>query len=555
MPAPATTVLSAPSPRPRRRCRPALAGLALAAVVAAAAAQAPAAGDDFEHRIEPGDTLIGLHGRLMRPQADWRVVQRLNRIADPRRLRPGSTLRIPQALLREEPVSAEVLHSHGEVFVGRPGLPRAPLAAAALLRAGDVVTTGAQSSASVRFADGSRALLGPGGRLRVERHARRGGGSVDTQLRLDQGALETRVPPARPAPRFELRTPVANLGVRGTDFRARLDGERLLAEVLQGRVAVGGTALDAGFGTVATPVRVAPPRPLPAAPDLSALPARVERLPLQFGFAPAAGAARYRVQVFDAAAEERLLLDGLFDTPRAVWPDSPPDGRYELRVRAADADGVEGRAATLPFTLKARPEPPFQLQPRAGETLLVADVAFAWSSHPEAVNYRLQIAAQPDFAAPLLDRSDLTHTRFSAALPLGRWYWRLATVRAGGDTGPWSDAAGFERAEPPPPPPAPPVEAPTASDAGLVMRWAAAPLEGVRYQVQVARDAGFTERVLDETTAATELLLPTPEPGTYHLRVRSVVPDGRAGAFGAAQVVEVAGSRWWLWLLPLLLLL
>lgn len=551
----APTVLPATLPRRWRTGPSALAGLVLATLALPAAAQAGAAADDHEHRIEPGDTLIGLHTRLMRPQADWRVVQRLNRIADPRRLRPGSSLRIPQALLRDEPVSAEVLHSHGEVFIDRPGAPRAPLAAAAALRDGDVITTGAQSSASVRFADGSRALLGPGSRLRVERHARRGGGSVDTQLRLDQGALETRVQPARPAPRFELRTPVANLGVRGTDFRARLDGERLLAEVLQGRVAVAGTPLDAGYGTVATPGKVAAPRPLPAAPDLSALPARLERLPLQFGFAPAAGAARYRAQVFDATGEERLLLDGLFDTPRAAWPDSPPDGRYELRVRAADADGVEGRAATLPFTLKARPEPPFQLQPRAGERLLVADVVFAWSSHPEAVNYRLQVAAQADFTAPLLDRSDLTGTRFSATLPLGSWYWRLATVRAGGDTGPWGDAAGFERADPPPPPPAPPVEAPKASDAGVVMRWAAAPLDGVRYQVQVARDAGFTQLVLDETTPFTERLLSKPEPGVYHLRVRSVAPDGRAGAYGAVQEVEIPGSRWWLWLLPLLLLL
>lgn len=531
--------------------------LAAAALAAPAAAQVQApASDTLDHRVERGDTLIGLHARLMHPQADWRVVQRLNRIADPRRLRPGSTLRIPLALLREEAVSAEVLHSHGEVFVESAGAARAPLAAAALLRAGDVITTGVQSSVSLRFADGSRALLGPGGRLRVERHVRRGAnGGVDTLLRMDSGAMETRVQPARPAPRFELRTPVANLGVRGTDFRARLDGGRLLAEVLQGRVAVGATALDAGFGTVATPGSVAPPQPLPAAPDLAMLPALVERLPLQFGFAAAAGAARYRAQVFDATGEERLILDGLFDTPQAAWPDSPPDGRYELRVRAAAPSGVEGRGAMLAFTLKARPEPPFQLKPRAGERLLDANVAFAWSAHPEAARYRLQVAARPDFAAPLIDRNDLTGTGFSGTLPLGTWYWRLATVRASGDAGPWGDAATLERADPPPPPPAPPVEPPKSSDAGLLMRWAASPVAGARYQVQVARDAAFAQPIVDETTSATEWLLPKPEPGTYHLRVRSVAPDGRAGDFGTAQVAEISGSRWWLWLLPLLLLL
>lgn len=535
--------------------RPCLAGLAVLALVTPAAAQASAE-ETLDLRIEPGDTLIGLHARLMHPQADWRVVQRLNRIADTRRLRPGSTLRIPLSLLREEAASAEVLHSHGEVFVERPGGARTPLAAATLLRAGDVVTTGAQSSVSLRFADGSRALLGPGSRLRVERHVKRAaGGGFDTQLQLDRGAVETRVQPARPSPRFELRTPVANLGVRGTDFRARLDGERVLAEVLQGRVAVGATALDAGFGTVATPAGVAPPQPLPTAPDLSGLPALVERLPLQFGLPAMAGAARYRAQVFDVAGGGVLVLDGLFDKPQAAWPDSPPDGRYELRVRTADASGVEGHTASLPFALKARPEAPFQLKPRAGETLLTPSVAFAWSAHPEATRYRLQVAARPDFAAPLLDRSDITGTSFSATLPVGTWHWRLATVRAGNDNGPWGDTATLERVEPPPPPAAPSVEPPQASEAGLVMRWAAAPLDGVRYQVQAARDAAFTKPVLDETTPATEWLLPRPEPGLYHVRVRTVAPDGRAGDFGTAQVVEIPGSRWWLWLLPLLLLL
>ncbi|MBA4177481.1 MAG: hypothetical protein C0505_13130 [Leptothrix sp. (in: Bacteria)] len=557
-PAPVTLERTPMPSRPQRpwwACPGLVPALVMVALAGPAGAATPGPLDMLWHRIEPGDTLVGLHQRLMEPTADWRVVQRLNRIADPRRLQPGSLLRIPLAMLRAAPVSAEVLHSHGEVFVERPGAARAPLAAAAQLSAGDIVTTGPQSSASVRFLDGSRALLGPGGRLRITRHVQlQGSGTVDTTLQLDGGALETRVVPTQPAPRFELRTPVANLGVRGTEFRARLDGSRLLAEVLQGGVAVGATALGSGFGTVATAAGVAAPRALPGTPDLSATPALVQRLPLQFGFDPVAGAVRYRVQVFDAAGDDVLLLDSLFDSPQAAWPDTPPDGRYELRARAADAGGLEGRAATRAFTLKARPEPPFQLSPRAGAKLLEAAVAFAWSGHPEAARYRLQVAAAPDFSSPQVDRSDIAGTEFGTTLPLGTWYWRLATVRASGDTGPWGDAASFERADPPPPPPAPPVEPPAANDAGLVMRWAASPLPGARYQVQVARDAGFSQVLRDETVGTTEWLLPSPEPGVYHLRVRTVAPDGRAGGFGAAQRVEVAATHWWLWLLPLLLL-
>lgn len=525
-----------------------------------AAASAQPMGELWDYRIQPGDTLIGLHTRLMRPDASWRAVQKLNRVADPRRLRPGSVLRIPVAFLQGEAVSAEVLHIHGEVFVERSGGPREALKASATLQAGDLISTGPQSSASLRFVDGSTALLGPGGRLRIERHARMlGSGAADTRLRMEAGGVETRVVPARPAPRFELRTPVVNLGVRGTDFRARLDGARVLAEVLEGRVALGPQRLDAGFGAAASAERVTPPRPLPAPPQLASLPARVERLPLQLAFAPAAGATpesmRYRAQVFEATPPGRLLLDGLFDQPAAAWPDNLPDGAYELRVRAADGDGIEGLTARQAFTLKARPEPPFQLQPRAGEKLTQETVNFVWARHPEAVRYRLQVSTQHDFSPLIVDRADITATGFSVRLPVGTYHWRLSSVRAGDDLGPWGDAQVLLRQEPPPPPAAPAAEPPQTTDAGVVIRWAAVPLPGVSYRLQVARDAAFTQLLVDETTTQSERMLPKPEPGTYHVRVSAIAADGRAGGFGPAQMLEVPGTTWWPWLLPLLLLL
>ena len=519
-------------------------------------------GEEWSHRIEPGDTLIGLHARLMRPSADWRVVQRLNRITDPRRLRPGSTLRIPVALLREEAAAAEVLHTHGEVWLERGGTARQALVAATPLLAGDVVGTGAQSSLSLRFADGSRAQLGPLGRLVLEQHVRFGrSGSVDTRLLLQSGAVEAQVPPAKPAPRFELRTPVVNLGVRGTEFRGRVDGERTLAEVVQGRVAAGAQALDAGFGTVATATGVAPPRVLLQAPELAGLPARIERLPLRLALPATAGARGYRAQIFDLAGDSpRLRLDGLFEEPLATWPDDLPDGRYELRVRASDGDGIEGQTARHALTLEARPEPPFLLRPRAGEKVADEEVTLAWARNPQAARYRLQVAGTADFAAPTVQRDDLTTTELRVPLPLGQHHWRVASVRADGHTGPWGDAQALERVErppaapPPPAPSAPGAQSARAVDEGITVNWAASPVPGASYQVQIARDAEFTQVVLDLRTARAEVQLPNPEAGTYHVRVRTLGADGRAGAFGGAQIVEVPRSLWWLWLLPLLLL-
>lgn len=545
-----------------------LSACALAAVAAPTAAAQPAA-EEWVHIVAPGDTLLGLKARWLRPEARWQTLQKLNRIADPRRLKPGAPLRIPVSLLREEPAQAEVLHSHGEVWLDRPGASRQALQAATVLLAGDTVITGPQSSASLRFADGTRTLVGPQSRLQLERLRRLGpSGAVDSRLRQDSGSLETRVPPEKPPKRFQIRTPTANLGVRGTEFRNRVDGERTLVEVLQGRVEAGTQPVAAGFGVVATTSGVGTPQALPARPDLSTLPDRVERLPLQLAIGAAigspSGAARYRAQVFAAAtasaaeAADQLLLDGLFDQPIAQWPQSLADGRYELRVRALNAQGLEGIDGRKIFTLSARPEPPFLLRPRAGERLGDESVTLAWSRNPGASSYRVQVSPNADFSPPLVDLPGLASTETQLPLPLGVQHWRMAAVRAKGDQGPWSDTRVFERTAtpaPPPPPGAPTPQTSRTSDEGLILAWSAAPAGGVSYQIQVARDPAFTSLVLDEKTERTEVLFPRPEPGTYYVRMRTLASDGRAGAFGTVQVIEVPRSLWWLWLLPLLLLL
>ena len=188
----------------------------------------------------------------------------------------------------------------------------------------------------------------------------------------------------------------------------------------------------------------------------------------------------------------------------------------------------------------------------------VEAVALAWSRHPQAGSYRVQVAANPAFEPLHAGQDGVTETGLTMVLAPDCWYWRVGRVRADGDQGPWGDAQSFEREATPPPPPAPTSLPPRAGADGVVLGWSALPLAGAKYQVQVASEPGFDPLLLDDTTAATELLLERPVPGTYLVRVRAVGANGRAGDYGAAQTVEVPRQwHWqWLWLLlPLLLLL
>ncbi len=517
-----------------------------------ACAQAP----QHQHRIVPGDTLIGLQQRLLRPDISWQQLQRHTGVRDPFRLQPGHTLTWPREWLAEQPAEAVVLFALGGVELERGG-QRNPLSSGARLVEGDWLHAGPQGSATLRFADGARLVLRPSSRLQLGRLSQ-GRLGVRSQLQLQEGAADSRVPPrsaekqaARRLPaRFELLTPVANLGVRGTAFRTQVRNGQLHLEVLEGEVSAAqgrsAQAVPAGQGLLSQGQPGRPQALLPA-PAL-ALPARIERLPLRWtGAAP--GASALRVQVLDAAGEQ-LWLDAR--APASGWEGGAelPDGRYTLRVRAIAADGLEGLDAEAPFELAARPEPPFLQVPAAAAQQYAPRVEFRWTRSAAAHRYHLQIADDAGFTRLRHADATLQDTQFGLELPEGVHHWRVASVRADGHQGPWSDAQQLERLPPPPAPPPPQSE--RLGDR-LQLRWAASPLAGVRYQLQAAATADFAQPWLDTTVNQAQAELQPPGGGTHHLRLRSLSPDGTPGPWGSTQSIEWPGGwRGWLFWLPAL---
>ena len=455
---------------------PWLCGLLLAAGPAGAQSEQP--DGDWVYRIAPADTLIGLSGTYLQAPYGWRDLQKLNRIADPLRLVPGSALRIPLKWLRREIGVAEVVHVQGEAQVVRSAEPPRAVQAGESLRAGDVLRTGPGASLTLRFADGSRLLATPDSEFRIERLLVLGrSGLADTRLQLDRGSVDTVVTPQKGRRGgYEIRTPTVNLGVRGTEFRAHADPQQAKArvEVLTGQVAATAgreVRVDAGFGSVAAAGKPPQsPRRLLPAPQLPSDGVRLERIPLRLGWQAAPGASGYRAQVLAEGQPERLLLDGQFSDPAARWADLP-DGRYLLRVRAVDADGLEGLNASTTLVVKARPEPPFTSQPGADARVYGDAAVFAWTRPAVVARYRLQVADDAGFTRLRADERALAEPGFQLALPPGRYHWRLASIAADGDQGPFGDAQAFtQRAIPP----SPAAEPPQVGDGQLVFRWQAA---------------------------------------------------------------------------------
>ena len=403
--------------------------------------------DEWNYQVAPRDTLIGLVQRLMKPPADWQKLQALNRFPNPQMLAPGTIVRIPVDWLRSNATVATVELAQGVVAVHRGANRLASVVAGTEVLPGDKIETGAQSTLTLRFVDSSRVVIAPQSKVLIENLLVYGkSGITETRLRIEEGGLDSAIKPmVNSASRYVVTTPVFNLGVRGTDFRARFDPATNMAfsEVLSGAVAAQGkqseVQIGKGFGTLAlVNTDPKPPKRLLDAPLLQGISKSATQLPVNFTWEPETGASGYRAQVFTDSSFQRQLAERVVAQPQARWLNLP-DGSYVLRVRSIDAEGLEGAATASEFVLKARPFPPFsRLSPDASR-VVGGTALLQWTEPPVAQAYRLQVSDTTDFSAPRLDRSDLTAPELALALPPGTYYWRVATIASGADQGPFSD--------------------------------------------------------------------------------------------------------------------
>jgi hypothetical protein len=508
--------------------------------------------DDYRHTLMPGDTLIGIAEQLLEHPHDWIKLQRLNKIADPYHMLPGSIITIPFALLRREPATARVSAVKGDVRS-----TGGAVSAGATLKQGDQLTTGEQSFATVELLDGSLLVLQPSSRLLMEKLVRLRNTTVpETRLRLDQGRVEstiTKNPGGQP--HYIINAPGATIGVRGTQFRVATaeEGEAVRAEVSEGTVVIGAgkrgsptTALPAGFGLVLEDGRAGTPVPLLPAPDLSALPSLQERTIVRLVLPVISGARAYRIQIGADQDMREVLAENLNEKPEAKFG-GLPDGQYTLRARGVDANGLEGKDADFAFKLKAHPEPPFVIAPAGGQKLRAESAELSWSIATEAARYRVQLAMDSQFASPVADIDGVEGTVILPAKKLepGDYYWRIRSIRADGDTGPWGDAQRFVLK----PLPANP-EPPKIDDEHLNFAWSAEP--GQVFLFQFARDDKFADVLNEQKVGQPSAVVARPGGGTYYMRVRATDPDGFVGPFTATQKIEVpAQPPWWLLLMLL----
>lgn len=503
---------------------------------------------DLVYYASEHDTLTTIAKKFTDKVSHWEAIGKLNQVGNDRAIPIGSKIIIPVALLSEEPMQAVVVALAGSnTETPLKGQERA-LALGDKLNEGSVISTGKNGFLTLELADATRISLPSNSqvalaKLKMTKFTK----SPRTEVKLLQGRVESKVSSLQGNKgRFEVSSKLAMAGVRGTHFRVGVNEHGIANEVLEGGVAVGqiqkpaALTLSSGQGNIVSPSGVGKAIDLLAAPQLADTYQLQQRPTLQFTAMPVAGAATYRAQISKDAQAQDVVAESMANQLDFKFTNID-DGRYFIRVTAIDANGLEGVPGIYPFTLKARPEPPFQLQPK--HKVSAEHVLFKWTQTSAAVSYRLQVASDIQFKNIVLEQGDkaaLKEAQLStSALKKGAYFWRVATItetQGSSDQGPYSVPQYFEVIDTP--------ALPEFKDNGaqtLNFAWPGEP--GQSFLVQVARDSEFKKLILNKDTDQPNVNLARPESGVYYIRVRTTEADRFRGEFSKPQKFDIE-MRW-----------
>lgn len=375
------------------------------------------------HVVRPGDTLWGISGQHYRQPSRWPELQQRNGVGEPRLLQPGTVLYFADGRPLGED-EAMALAVTGQVWLRRTGEPDVPVMQGGAVKAGDTLSTAAGSFLTLGLPDGSRSVIPSNSTVElqvVDRHR--------IGFRLLDGGIESQVHKQHADQEFKVRTRSVVLSVRGTRFRVRVQGERVLSEVLEGRVAASqaGSAselsLEAGQGAVLEDgVIHSTVRALLAAPQFVSRSPSVASPSVEITQVPGAQGYRWRIaqdDMFLAPLAEGDSTGTSLALPREIDP-----GFYHLQVAAMDEARLEGLPGSLLFYM-----------PQPGGTSVWKDdgrVELQWAGS-SARHYRLELSRDPDFAVLVIDQKGMQASSAIVGpfIVSGVYYWRVSETQDG----------------------------------------------------------------------------------------------------------------------------
>lgn len=207
--------------------------------------------------------------------------------------------------------------------------------------------------ASLELGDGSRVQVMPGTRLKItEAAASRAGDRYRVRMQLDAGEIQRELPPPAPGTTRESQVLMraVNVGVRGTVFLARAEGESGRVMVHRGEVRLEGRgepkALTENYGTVVREGQPPEnPTVLPPPPTLHepAQGTRILEAVARLRWEPHPQASAYVWEVARDPGFKSMVARGRSQASEATVERLLEDGLHHWRVASVDARALQGR--------------------------------------------------------------------------------------------------------------------------------------------------------------------------------------------------------------------
>ena len=356
---------------------------------------------EWLYTVRPGDTFWGICETYTSKKNCWQILPDLNNVERTRELPPGFIVRVPSEWLKTQPKPVTVLFVNGDVKV-----QTYPEEVVRALKSGEKLYEGAiietrTGSVSLMFADGSNMLVEPETKIVFNKlSVSNGEGIVDTDVRLNRGAVKTRVNKKRAANHFQITTPTAVAAVRGTEYRVSTNEQQNFltrSEVYEGKVNVAAyeNAVDIpeNYGLVAYAGTPLTPKKLLDTPVFKEF-ATEQSTPISIKWHKLENAEAYSLEFLQEDSADELIKK-IHTEKTKIETSNIDTGCYTLRLRGIDEDDLQGNAATsrvciIPFLAAPQLFPP-QLDNSERK------VSIDWDKIDDAEGYIVELAHDAGF--------------------------------------------------------------------------------------------------------------------------------------------------------------
>ncbi len=501
--------------------------------------------------VQRGTNLIRIARQYCTSPSDWKAIAGINKLSSPYIIYADSTLQVPLSILRTKKVSARVISVKGAPLLVTGQNKTLQLHKGDTVLPGQTVVTRGDEYVHLVYPDNKHSRIGPESKMLLVYLMRLADNNLQAEFFLNRGRITNSIERKLKAnEHFSTRTPMAITGIRGTEFRLKVeDGETNIVETLRGRVSLSasGKKVMVAGGQGSKVKKGKPPEPphaLPPSPNLPELQDTYRTLPVVIAAPRQKNIRSMQIRVSSDEKGLNTLAEQSVPPGKNFSLSSLGDGSYFLFFTGTDQQGFES-LPTGPAALHIRTNPgaPIISSPKNNRKFFKSTVKIRWLQSDLADHYILQLATDADFTH-LIDNQQTTKDFYTTpALKPGKYFFRVQLVTDDGFHTLFSAPIAWEIIA------QPKLGSLNTSsqggDEGITLRWPAM-ANTAGYMIQIATDKKFTDLIVEADVKKPAYTINFQlVNGKYFIRIRSITKDGLKSPWTPPQVMTVDAESSW----------